>query len=177
MARVPWLGAWLGLGCAVWLAAAAPAPAQEAALGALAGTWVRDQRERDDAARDAAIVRATEPLSVAFRGIARGVMRRRMVPAERYMIEKGAAPSIRNETTGVAVPVNGRPHVIGKDHEVTSRIVAAGVIEQVWKQGASHGTTRWQLSSDGDHLLIMQHLHDPHFEAPIQYSTTYRRAP
>jgi hypothetical protein len=167
----------MGLCCAAWLAVAVPAPAGEAALDALAGTWVRDQRERDDAARNEAIVRATEPLSFAFRGFARGVMRRRMVPAESYAIEPGGAePTIRNGTTGVAVPVTGRPHVFEKDHEVTSRIVAAGEIEQVWKHGSeSHGITRWRLAPDGDHLVISQRVHDPHFEQPIEYSTTYRR--
>jgi hypothetical protein len=175
MARALRIAAWVGLACAACLAVAAPA--QEAALGAFAGTWVRDQRERDDAARDAAIARATEPLSAAFRPIARGVMRKRMVPAERYVIEPGAAPSIRNETTGVAVPVNGLPHVIEEDHEVTSRIVAAGEIEQVWKHGESHGTTRWRLAPDRDHIVISQRVDDSHFEAPIVYTTTYRRAP
>ena len=176
MVRARRLGAWIG--CAAWLAVAAPALAEEAALGALAGTWVRDQRERDDAARNEAIARATEPLSFAFRGFARGVMRRRMVPTESYAIEPGGdAPLIRNGTTGVAVPVNGRPHVFEKDHEVTSRIVAPCEIEQVWRHGESHGVTRWRLVPAGDQLVISQRVNDSHFEAPIEYSTTYRRAP
>jgi hypothetical protein len=119
-------------------------------------------------------------------------MRRRMVPAEGYTIEPASlaqraegerspsgadSPSIRNETTGVAVPVNGITQVFEKGHEVTTRIVAAGEIEQVWKREGSHGTTRWRLAPDGDHMVISQRVHDSHFEAPIEYSTTYRRAP
>jgi hypothetical protein len=141
-------------------------------VGGFAGTWVRHARERDDAARDQMIERVTEPMSVAFRGFARGVMRRRMVPAERYVIEAGDAPRIRNDR-GVDYPLDGQPRVIDKDREVTSR-VADGGIEQSWKEGESHGTTTWRLE-DPDHLIVTQRVIDPHFEAPIEYSTSYRR--
>ena len=100
-----------------------------------AGTWVRDARERDDAARDAMIVRVTEPMSFAFRGFARGVMRKRMVPIERYVVEQGAgAPQIRNDK-GVVFPLDGQAHVTGEDREVTSRLSERGEIEQSWKEG------------------------------------------
>jgi hypothetical protein len=169
---------WIAFACAAWVASVTPAFAQQVELGALAGTWVRDQRERDDAARDAAIAAATESFSFSLRGLARTIMRRRMVPPESYVMEAGAdAPSIRNGTTGDTVPVNGRPHVFGKDHEVTSRIAAPGEIEQEWKNGDTHGTTRFRLAADGDHIVVAQRLNDPHFDAPIEYSTTYRRAP
>src|SRR2546425_12282492 len=144
-------------------------------LNGFAGTWVRDARERDDAARDEVILRATEPMSFAFRGFARGVMRKRMVPVERYVVEPGAgAPQIRNDQ-GVVFPLDGRAHVTGRDREVTSRVSERGEIEQSWKEGSdSHGTTTWRLAGDG-HLVISQRVIDPHFEAPFEYSTTYRR--
>src|SRR5688572_1312588 len=92
----------------VVLLAAAPFGAVASGLGGFAGTWVRAERERDDAARDAMIVRATEPMSFAFRGFARGVMRKRMVPIERYVVEQGAgAPQIRNDK-GVVLPLDGQ---------------------------------------------------------------------
>ena len=166
----------IAIAAAAWLAAV-PARADDASPGGLAGTWVRDARERDDAARDAAIVRATEPLSFAFRGIARSVMRSRMVPSERYVIAGGDAPSIRKPDTGEEMPLDGRRLVTGKDHEVTTRVVAPGEIEQVWKHGPeSHGTTRWRLTGR-DRLVISQTVHDSHFEQPIEYSTSYRREP
>jgi hypothetical protein len=89
------------------LALAFPVSATAAGLDAFTGTWVRAERERDDAARDAMIVRVTEPMSFAFRGFARGVMRKRMVPVERYVIEQGAgAARIRNDK-GVEFPLDG----------------------------------------------------------------------
>jgi hypothetical protein len=154
-------------------AIAVRAPAAD--LSAFTGTWVRDDRERDDAARDAMIVRATEPMSFAFRGFARGVMRRRMVPVDQYVIEPGAGvPRIRNDRGGV-FRLDGRPQVTGQDREVTSRLTEGGEIEQTWKESAdSHGTTTWQLVGAGQ-LVITQHVVDPHFDAPLEYSTTYRR--
>ena len=160
--------------CAVLLAAV-PLGAAASGLDGFAGTWVRDARESDDAARDAMIVRATEPMSFAFRGFARGVMRRRMVPVEQYVVEQGVgAPQIRNDK-GVVFPLDGQAHVTGEDREVTSRLSERGEIEQTWKEGPdSHGTTTWRLAGDG-HLIVSQHVFDPHFEAPLEYSTTYRR--
>ena len=161
---------------AAWLAALPVAPAA-AGLDAFTGTWVRSERERDDAARDAMIVRVTEPMSFTFRGFARGVMRQRMVPIERYVIEQSEGSArIRNDK-GVEFPLDGRPHVTGKDREVTSRLTETGEIEQTWKESSdSHGVTTWRLESDG-RLVVSQHVVDSHFESPLEYSTTYRREP
>jgi hypothetical protein len=157
------------------LLAAVPVRGSASGADGFAGTWVRAERERDDAARDAMIVRATEPMSFAFRGFARGVMRRRMVPTERYVVEPGAgAPQIRTDN-GVVLPLDGQPHVTGENREVTSRVSERGEIEQSWKDGSgSHGTTTWRLASR-DELVISQRVIDPHFETPLEYSTTYRR--
>jgi len=158
---------------AAWLAAF-PMRAAAASLDAFTGTWVRSERERDDAERDAMIVRATEPMSFAFRGFARGVMRRRMVPVERYVVEPGAGARIRNDRGG-EFPLDGRPHATAKNSEVTSRLSETGEIEQVWTEGSdSHGVTTWRLGDDG-RLIVSQHVIDPHFETPLDYATTYRR--
>ena len=159
----------------VALVVAAPVRASATGVDDFAGTWVRSERERDDAARDAMIVRATEPMSFAFRGFARGVMRRRMVPTERYVVERAEGTlQIRNDK-GVVLPLDGRPHVTQPDREVTARLTDAGEIEQVWKEGDSHGISTWRLNADG-RLVISQHVVDSHFDAPLEYSTTYRRA-
>lgn len=154
---------------------AIPVRAPASGLEGFQGTWVRAERERDDAARDAVIVRATEPMSFAFRGFARGVMRRRMVPVEQYVVEQGAgAPQIRNDK-GVVLLIDGRPHVTGESREVTSRLSERGEIEQSWKEGDSHGMTTWRLAGDRQ-LVVSQRVFDSHFEAPLEYSTTYQRA-
>jgi hypothetical protein len=154
--------------------AVVPVGAAAARLDDFSGTWVRSERERDDAARDAMIVHVTEPMSFAFRGFARRVMRKRMVPVERYVIEQGdTGPHIRNDK-GVVVPIDGRPHVTAEDREVTARLSELGEIEQTWKTGDSHGVTTWRLDPDG-RLVISQHVVDSHFDAPLEFSTTYRR--
>ena len=164
------------VGIACWFVLAAIAVrALASGLDGFAGNWVRDARERDDAARDAEIVRVTEPMSFAFRSFARGVMRKRMVPSERYVVEHGAgAASIRNDA-GLVLPLAGRAHATAKDHEVVSRLSDRGEIEQSWTEGSdSHGTTTWHLDGDG-RLVVSQVVYDPHFDGPIEYSTTYRR--
>jgi hypothetical protein len=159
--------------CAVLLAALPVGAA--AAPGDFVGTWVRDQRERDDTARDETIVRATEPMSFAFRSFARGVMRKRMVPVEQYFVEMGAGTlQIRNDK-GVVFPLDDQVRVTGENREVKSRLSERGEIEQEWKEGDSHGTTTWRLTG-GDRLTVSQRVFDSHFEAPLEYSTTYRRA-
>jgi hypothetical protein len=167
-----------GVGAAFILSLAAIAVRVSASdVDGFAGTWVRTERERDDAAREAMIVRVTEPMSFAFRSFARGVMRKRMVPTERYVLEQGAAgvPQIRNDK-GVVLPLDGQTHVTGENREVTSRLSERGEIEQSWQEGSdSHGTTVWRLTADGL-LVVSHHVVDPHFEAPLEYSTTYRRA-
>jgi hypothetical protein len=157
------------------LCAALPTAVSAAGPDAFLGTWVRVEREQDDAARDAMIVRATEPMSFAFRGFARSVMRKRMVPTERYVVEQVAGVAqIRNDK-GVVVPLDGRPRVFASQREVTSRFTETGEIEQTWKEGPdSHGVTTWKLEPDG-RLVISQRVVDPHFAAPLEYSTTYRR--
>ncbi len=166
---------WVGRAVVLGLVWAAAAGAAASAIGGFEGTWVRDARERDDAARDAMIVRATEPMSFAFRGFARGVMRKRMVPSEQYVVEQGAeGPQIRNDR-GIVFPLDGRVHVTGEDREVTSRLMENGEIEQSWKEGSdSHGTTTWRVDGEG-RLIVSQRVIDSHFEAPLEYSTTYRR--
>jgi hypothetical protein len=158
---------------AAWLAWVS-AGAEAAGLDPFLGNWVRAERDHDDAARDATIVRATEPMSFAFRDVARGVMRRRMVPVERYVVESGAPPVIRNDK-GMVFPLDGRAHPTGEDRECANRLTEAGEIEQSWKEGSdSHGTTIWRIDGEG-HLIVTQRVIDPHFEAPLEYSTTYQR--
>ncbi len=160
--------------CAVLLAGM-PLGAADSALDGFAGFWVRAERERDDAARDAMIVRGTEPISFALRGFARSVMRKRMVPVERYVVEqRDGAPLIRDDK-GMEFPLDGRPHVTGENRQFTSRLTERGEIEQAWQEGPdSHGTTVWRLDSDG-HLVVSQRAYDSHFAEPLEYSTTYRR--
>jgi hypothetical protein len=157
------------------LCAALPAAAPAAGPDAFVGTWVRVEREQDDAARDAVIVRATEPMSFAFRGFARRVMRKQMVPTERYVVEQVAGVAqIRNDK-GVVVPLDGRPHVFDSQREVTSRFTETGWIEQTWKEGPDrYGVTTWKLEPDG-RLVISQRVVDPHFTVPLEFATTYRR--
>ena len=98
---------------AAWLALA-PTGAAAGGVDGFIGNWVRTERERDDAARDAMIERVTEPMSFAFRGFARGVMHKRMVPVEetRFLPVELAAPPPQGGTCG-AFQANHRHVEIG----------------------------------------------------------------
>jgi hypothetical protein len=160
-------------GCLAVFAAVAAGGA--AGIAGFAGVWVRDARERDDAARDVEIVRVTEPMSFAIRGFARGVMRQRMVPPERYVVEQTAGTPVIREDAGGEFPLDGQEHATAKDSAVTSSL-RGGAIEQSWSEGPdSHGTTVWRLRDDG-RLVVSQRVYDSHFGGPLEYSTTYRRA-
>jgi hypothetical protein len=154
-----------------------PAGALAAGLEDFEGTWVRVDREREDAARYAEIDRVTEGMSFVFRGFARGVMRRRMRPIERWIVARGAeAVSIRTDA-GVEFPLDGRPHPGGQDQQVTSTFTGDGEIQQSWRHGEeSHGTTVWRLDETGSRLVLSDRVHDSHFARPVEYSTTYERA-
>ncbi len=171
--RVLVRGRSLGLCIAMLAALAARAAAAEPS--AFAGTWIRDERERDDAAREAEIERVTESMSFAFRGFARGVMRRRMRPEEGFAIAHDAVTVLIRADSGAEYWLDGQSYSGGADQEVTSRLASDGTIEQTWRHGESHGTTVWRLPDAGDRLVVSDTVRDPHFSEPIAFSTTYRR--
>ena len=166
--------------CALWVCLALlvviPARAPASDLADFEGTWVRVDREREDAARYAEIDRVTEEMSFVFRGFARGVMRRRMRPIERWVVARGAeAVSIRTDS-GAEYPLDGRPHAGMEDQQVTSLFTDEGEIHQSWRHGEeSHGTAVWRLDEAGGRLVVSDRVLDSHFERPIEYSTTYER--
>jgi len=166
--------------CARWaciaLLVAIPARAPASDLEDFEGTWVRVDREREDAARYEEIDRVTEGMSFVFRGFARGVMRRRMRPVERYVVARSAEVASIRADSGAEYPLDGRPHAGKEDQQVTSWFTGEGEIEQSWRHGEeSHGTTVWRLDETGSRLVASDRVYDPHFERPVEYSTSYER--
>jgi hypothetical protein len=155
---------------------AMPAPITASELDGFAGTWVRSHRERDDAAREAEIVRVTEAMSFPLRGIARSMMRRRIRPHERYEIGKNGEGAWIRDADGEVTPVDGRPHIEQDGSEVTARFTVEGAIEQSWKHEESHGVTVWRLADGGDRLVVSETIYNSNFEGPMRYVTTYQRA-
>ena len=157
------------------LAAATPVFADPAALEPFRGTWVRVDTERDDAAREAVIDRVTEPMNFVFRGFARRVMRERMKPVESYTIEGNAGVALIRSNIGEEYPLDGKPHG-GSEADAVISSFEDGLIRQSWRHGEdSHGVTLWRLDASGERLIISDRVHDPHFEQPIEFETTYGR--
>jgi hypothetical protein len=140
------------------------------------GKWLRVDHEADDAARYAAIDRATESMSIVFRSFARAVMRQRMQPVDEYVVEHDGEVGWIRSNIGEAYPLDGKPNGGAEADSVVSRI-EGGLIRQSWRHGdASHGETFWHLDESGERLVITEQVNDSHFAAPIEFSTTYRRA-
>jgi hypothetical protein len=103
-------------------------------------------------------------------------MRRRMRPAERYVIAHSAGVASIRADSGAEYPLDGRPHAGTEEEQVTSRFTAGGEIQQSWRHSEeSHGTTVWRLDGAGKRLVVSDRVLDSHFEQPIEYSTSYER--
>ena len=157
------------------VALASPALADADALDRYAGTWLRVERERDDEARHAAIDRATDSMSLVFRGFARVVMRQRMQPVDEYVVERDGEIGVIRSNIGEVYPLDGQPRGGAEADSVISR-VEDGRIRQSWRHGAeSYGDTYWSLDGSGERLVITEQVNDSHFEGPVEFSTTYQR--
>ena len=151
------------------------AAADADALDRYEGAWLRVETERDDAARHAAIDRATESMSFMFRGFARAVMRQRMQPVDEYVVEQSGETGVIRSNLGEEYPLDGQPRGGSEADTVISR-VENGRIHQSWRHGAeSYGDTYWNLGDSGERLVITERVHDAHFDGPIEFSTTYQR--
>jgi hypothetical protein len=156
---------------------AVPSGVSASDLDGFTGAWVRTERERDDAAREAEIVRVTERMSFAIRGFARGMMRRRIRPEERYEIAKNSEGAWIRDDEGDVIRIDGRTHATGTGEESTCRLTDEREIEESWKHGAeSHGVTVWRLADGGGRLVVSETIYNSNFEGPIEFSTTYERA-
>jgi hypothetical protein len=103
-------------------------------------------------------------------------MRRRMRPAERYVIAHSAGVASIRADSGAEYPLDGRPHAGTEEQQVTSRFTGEGEIQQSWRhREESHGTTVLRLDEAGNRLVVSDRVHDSHFARPIGYSTRYER--
>lgn len=170
-------GAWIALGLVALATALVPSAAVAAAgLEAFAGEWVRVEKDRDDAAREAEIERITGQMNPVIGVVARAVMSRRMVPPDRYTIRGDGARGVIRAGSGSTFPVDGEPHTASDADAVTSRITEAGEILQAWRHDEDlHGTTVWRLEDGGRRLVVSARVHGAHFADVIRYRTTYQR--
>lgn len=167
---LPSIGLFVALGTSPPASASADLEAER-----FCGTWVRVERERDDAARFAEIDRVTESKSFLFRTLARAVMRQRMKPIDRYEVEYDEGNHWIRSSVDELYPLDGRLHA-GVEADAVISWVEDGQIRQAWRFGRdSHGTALWRLHPSGSRLTITEQVHDSHFEDAVEFSATYQR--
>ncbi len=134
------------------------------------GTWMRVDREVEDAARSAEIERVTANLPFVARGAVRLLMRRKrkMLPPERCRItaEDGVLAIQDDDQVASRFILDGEQRPGGEDLLVRSWL-EAGVVKQSWRQGAdTDGSTVWRLPDGGAVLKVerrstIQRLKEP----------------
>ncbi len=118
------------IGLLLALATPSPALADLRELERFRGTWVRVERERDDAARFAEIDRVTDSKSLLFRTLARAVMRRRTKPVDHYEVEYDGGIHWIRSNIGELYPLDGRPRA-GAEADAVISWVEDGQIHPV----------------------------------------------
>jgi hypothetical protein len=133
------------------------------------GSWVRAERESDDAAREQALLEATEAMSFVLRGPTRLYMRRAMVPADRYVFEvDGRRLSIDRQP--------GEKTAVDLDAPVEGATITfeQGVLRRDWTfDESTRGTTTWTLSEDGSRLAVRRRIRNAMLGGPAVYTTHY----
>ena len=152
------------IGLLLALATPSPALADLRELERFRGTWVRVEREPDDAARFAEIDRVTDSKSLLFRTLARAVMRRRTKPVDQYEVEYDGGIYWIRSNIGELYPLDGRPRA-GAEADAVISWVEDGQIHQSWRFGHdSHGTAVWRLAPSGFRLTITEQVHGSHYD-------------
>lgn len=159
---------------------AAPAPAPNP-RDRFAGSFVYVGGEREIAAKDAAIEKATDSMFFATRGIARGKLRDRTEVRKTIGFSfsngnivataAGTAPAISPETGASA---NYKTND-GSIATLSQRITPDGRITQSFSADGGTRTAVFTLSADGTTISAAYTIQSSKIPQPVHYTLTYRR--
>jgi hypothetical protein len=176
----------LGLGCARAPVAGHPppgtrpsAPATQAQIAALTGTWVYAGGEAELALADAAVERAVADMGLA-RGFAAEALRPRVQPRASYTIRiDGGQVSITSPNSPAeAGPLDGSPVTLTSrsgDENQTTFVVEDGALVESGTSSDGSGQTVFTPAGDGETLKVHRVIQSPRLSAPVDLTLTYRR--
>jgi len=164
--------------------APASPPAEQAptARDRLAGSYVHAGGEKEIAARDAAIDKATESMFFAIKGIARSKLREKTpVSASvgitfrngNVVVSAAGAPPAGSPENGSSVPYKNPD---GQMSKLSQKLTADGKLVQIFAGENGTRTNTFSLSSDGKSLTMRVIIESGKLPQAVQYALTYRRS-
>jgi len=161
---------------------AAPSPAAAALRERFAGTFLYVGGEKEIAARNAAIEKATESMFFAIRGTARSKLRdsTEVKLSVRFAFGSGNISVFTPGEAAAVSPERGTPAAYkassGTPMQLTQRLTPDGKIEQIFVSDSGTRSVVFALSADGLTLSAVHTLSSSKLPQPVRYTLTYRRA-
>jgi hypothetical protein len=147
----------------------------------LLGTYVFAGGERETAAKDAAIDKATEDMFFAVKGLARSKLRDATQVRHPVKIAFGSGNIVVTATGAppATSPENGSPTPYkdggGTASKLTQKLTADGKLVQIFASESGMRSNTFTLSADGTTLWMAVSVESPKLPKPIRYTLTYRR--
>lgn len=159
---------------------AAPPPA--GSRERFAGTFLYIGGEKEVAARNAAIEKATEDMFFAIRGTARSKLRDRteVKASVRFAFGSGNISVVTPGEAAAVSPERGTAVAYqasnGTPLQLSQRLTRDGKIEQFFVSDSGTRSVVFALSTDGVTLSVVHTLTSSKLPQPVRYTLTYRRA-
>ena len=164
--------------------APASPPAEQAptARDRLAGSYVYAGGEKEIAARNAAIDKATESMFFAIKGVARSKLREKTPVSPSVGITFGSgkitvsaagAPPAGSPDNGSSVAYKNPD---GQTSKLSQKLTADGKLVQIFASENGSRTNTFSLSSDGKTLTMRVSIESGKLPQAVQYALTYRRS-
>lgn len=163
-------------------APSAPAPpAPTTPKERLTGVFLHAGGDREIAARDEAIDKATESMFFAIKGMARSKLRERLpVPKSiRIAFVDGKITVAAEGEVVTTSPESGAtvPHTStsGQPSKLTQQLTADGKLVQKTEGEGGSRTSVYAASADGKAITVQHTVESPKLPKPVRYTLTYRR--
>lgn len=158
-----------------------PAAPAESPRDRLAGSFVFAGGAKEVAAKDAAIEKATESMSILTRGLARSKLREKTPVRNAIGISFGNGNiAVTADSTAPAVSPESGSAVSYKSDEGTAsklsqKVTADGRLAQSFVSDNGTRATTYTLAADGKTLSAAFTIQSDRLPQPIRYVLTYRR--
>lgn len=161
--------------------ASPPAQSTQSLRDRLVGTYAFAGGEKETAAKNAAIDKATEDMFFAVKGLARSKLRDATQVRQPVRIVFGNGNIVVTATGAppATSPENGSPTPYkdggGTPSKLTQRLTADGKFVQIFVGESGMRSNTFTLSADGATLWMAVSVESPKLPKPIRYTLTYRR--